>query len=123
MCRKCKILEWGSLSICSLYRTGRTSFYDEYGVIRDVIQNHLTEILTLVAMEIPRNLSNSEDVLRAKLELLGSLQSPEQKSAVIGQYQNYLAQVREEMEKNQNYFTNTPTFAGKLLLLNIFVVL
>lgn len=97
---------------------GRTSFYDEYGVIRDVIQNHLTEILTLVAMEIPRNLSNSEDVLRAKLELLGSLQSPEQKSAVIGQYQNYLAQVREEMEKNQNYFTNTPTFAGVLLYID-----
>ncbi|XP_075695788.1 GDH/6PGL endoplasmic bifunctional protein-like [Rhinoderma darwinii] len=97
---------------------GRTSFYEEYGVIRDVIQNHLTEILTSVAMEIPRNLSNSDDVLRAKLELLGSLQPPEHNSAVVGQYQNYLPQVREEMETNQNYFTNTQTFAGVLVYID-----
>eukprot|EP00049_Salpingoeca_infusionum_P026485 m.25922 g.25922 ORF g.25922 m.25922 type:complete len:426 (-) comp8777_c0_seq4:699-1976(-) len=32
---------------------GRTRFYNEYGVIRDIFQNHLTEILALVAMEIP----------------------------------------------------------------------
>ncbi|KAG8569087.1 hypothetical protein GDO81_014257 [Engystomops pustulosus] len=97
---------------------GRTSFYEEYGVIRDVIQNHLTEILTYVAMEVPRNLSNSDEVLRAKLELLDSLRAPEHSSAVIGQYQNYLAQVREEMEKNHNYFTNTPTFAGVLIYID-----
>ncbi|XP_066462955.1 GDH/6PGL endoplasmic bifunctional protein [Eleutherodactylus coqui] len=97
---------------------GRTSFYEEYGVIRDVIQNHLTEILTYVAMEVPRNLSDSNDVLRAKLELLGSLQPPEHNSAVIGQYQNYLPQVREEMEKNENYFTNTQTFAGVLIYID-----
>ncbi|KAM4015552.1 GDH/6PGL endoplasmic bifunctional protein isoform 1-T2 [Anomaloglossus baeobatrachus] len=97
---------------------GRTSFYEEYGVIRDVIQNHLTEILTLLAMEVPRNLSNSDDVLRAKLELLGSLQSPEHNSAVTGQYQNYLPQVREETEKNPNYFTKTQTFAGVLIYID-----
>ncbi|XP_044137768.1 GDH/6PGL endoplasmic bifunctional protein [Bufo gargarizans] len=97
---------------------GRTSFYEEYGVIRDVIQNHLTEVLTYVAMEVPRNLSNSDDVLRAKLELLASLQPPEHNSAVIGQYQNYLPQVREEMEKKENYFTNTQTFAGVLIYID-----
>ncbi|XP_077106176.1 GDH/6PGL endoplasmic bifunctional protein [Ranitomeya variabilis] len=97
---------------------GRTSFYEEYGVIRDVIQNHLTEILTSLAMEVPGNLSDSDDVLRAKLELLGSLQSPEHNSAVIGQYQNYLPQVREEMEKNPSFFTNTQTFAGVLIYID-----
>ncbi|KAM3923214.1 GDH/6PGL endoplasmic bifunctional protein isoform 1-T3 [Leptodactylus fuscus] len=97
---------------------GRTSFYDEYGVIRDVIQNHLTEILTYVAMEVPRNLTNADDILRAKLELLGSLQSPQHNSAVIAQYQNYLTQVREEMENGQKYFTKTPTFAGVLLYID-----
>ncbi|XP_073513024.1 GDH/6PGL endoplasmic bifunctional protein [Phyllobates terribilis] len=97
---------------------GRTSFYEEYGAIRDVIQNHLTEILTSLAMEVPRNLSNSDDVLRAKLELLGSLQSPEHNSAVIGQYQNYLPQVREEMEKSTIFFTNTQTFAGVLIYID-----
>ncbi len=27
---------------------GRTGFYDEYGIIRDVLQNHLTEMVTLL---------------------------------------------------------------------------
>ncbi|XP_063799166.1 GDH/6PGL endoplasmic bifunctional protein [Pseudophryne corroboree] len=97
---------------------GRTSFYEEYGVIRDVIQNHLTEILTAVAMEVPHNFSNSDDVLRAKLELLDSLRDPEHSSAVIGQYQNYLPQVREELEKHPNYFTNTQTFASVLVYID-----
>ncbi|XP_053546109.1 GDH/6PGL endoplasmic bifunctional protein [Bombina bombina] len=94
---------------------GRTSFYEEYGVIRDVIQNHLTEILTCVAMEVPLNLSNSDEVVREKLELLGSLDSLEHGSAVVGQYQDYLTQVREELEKPAHFFTNTHTFAGVLV--------
>ncbi|KAM4650453.1 GDH/6PGL endoplasmic bifunctional protein isoform 1-T4 [Discoglossus pictus] len=94
---------------------GRTSFYEEYGVIRDVIQNHLTEILTYVAMEVPLNLSNSGDVVQEKLETLGSLHVLEPSSAVIGQYQNYLPQVREELEKQSHFFTNTQTFAGVLV--------
>ncbi|KAM9299135.1 GDH/6PGL endoplasmic bifunctional protein [Gastrophryne carolinensis] len=97
---------------------GRTSFYEEYGVIRDVIQNHLTEILTSVAMEVPRDLSNSEDLLRAKLELLDSLHPLELSSAVIGQYQNYREQVKEEMEKHPHFTTNTPTFAGVLVYID-----
>ncbi|XP_075047786.1 GDH/6PGL endoplasmic bifunctional protein [Mixophyes fleayi] len=97
---------------------GRTSFYEEYGVIRDVIQNHLTEILTSIAMEVPQNLTSSDDVLRAKLELLDSLRPPEHNSAVIGQYQNYLPQVREEMEKHPNYFTNQQTFAAVLIYID-----
>ncbi|XP_068096795.1 GDH/6PGL endoplasmic bifunctional protein [Hyperolius riggenbachi] len=97
---------------------GRTSFYEEYGVIRDVIQNHLTEILTSVAMEVPHNLTNSGDVLRAKLELLDSLHALDPSSAVIGQYQNYLQQVKEEMEKPAHFLTNTQTFAGILLYID-----
>uniref|UniRef100_A0A8C5MGL7 Hexose-6-phosphate dehydrogenase/glucose 1-dehydrogenase n=1 Tax=Leptobrachium leishanense TaxID=445787 RepID=A0A8C5MGL7_9ANUR len=94
---------------------GRISFYEEYGVIRDVIQNHLTEILTSIAMEVPLNLSCSDDVLRAKLSLLDSLQKLEQDSVVSGQYQDYLTQATEELEKKTNYFTNTQTFAAVLV--------
>ncbi|XP_063292605.1 GDH/6PGL endoplasmic bifunctional protein [Pelobates fuscus] len=94
---------------------GRISFYEEYGVIRDVIQNHLTEILASVAMEVPRNLSSSEDILRAKLSLLDSLHKLDLGSAVAGQYQDYLAQVKEEIETQPNFFTNTKTFAAVLV--------
>ncbi|KAM8927213.1 GDH/6PGL endoplasmic bifunctional protein [Pelodytes ibericus] len=97
---------------------GRISFYEEYGVIRDVIQNHLTEILAYVAMEVPRNLSNTDDILRSKLDLLDSLQKLDRGSTVIGQYQDYITQAKEEILPKPHFYTNTPTFAAVLIQIN-----
>lgn len=69
-------------------------------------------------MEVPNNVTNSDDVLSAKLELLDSLQPLESGRVVLGQYQNYVQQVREELEKPPHFFTKTQTFASKLSLLN-----
>ncbi|KAF5917364.1 hypothetical protein HPG69_006958 [Diceros bicornis minor] len=99
-----------SLSSCS----GRTSFYEKYGVIRDVLQNHLTEILTLVAMELPRNISSSEAVLQHKLQAFQALRGLQKGSAVLGQYQAYSEQVRRELQKPDSFHSLTPTFAGGL---------
>nr|XP_020637893.1 GDH/6PGL endoplasmic bifunctional protein [Pogona vitticeps]XP_020637894.1 GDH/6PGL endoplasmic bifunctional protein [Pogona vitticeps]XP_020637895.1 GDH/6PGL endoplasmic bifunctional protein [Pogona vitticeps]XP_020637896.1 GDH/6PGL endoplasmic bifunctional protein [Pogona vitticeps]XP_020637897.1 GDH/6PGL endoplasmic bifunctional protein [Pogona vitticeps] len=96
----------------------RTSFYEEYGVIRDVLQNHLTEVLMLLAMELPENISNTEDILRSKLQTFASLRSLEKSSAVIGQYEAYNSHVREELQKGPDYFSSTPTFAGVLVQLD-----
>nr|XP_008120677.1 PREDICTED: GDH/6PGL endoplasmic bifunctional protein isoform X1 [Anolis carolinensis] len=96
----------------------RTSFYEEYGVIRDVLQNHLTEVLMLLTMELPANVSNSEDVLRHKLQTFASLQGLERSSIVLGQYEAYNSHVREELQKGQDYFSRTPTFAGVLVHLD-----
>lgn len=93
-------------------RSGRTSFYEQYGVIRDVLQNHLTEVLLYLAMELPANISSTEEVLRRKLQTFKSLQGLESTSAVLGQYQAYASQVREELQKAQDYISWTPTFAG-----------
>lgn len=49
---------------------GRTAFYDAYGVVRDVLQNHLTELLALVAMNLPVEGALDEDFLKAKNNLL-----------------------------------------------------
>ncbi|XP_026571615.1 GDH/6PGL endoplasmic bifunctional protein [Pseudonaja textilis] len=96
----------------------RTEFYEQYGVLRDMHQNHLTEILMCLAMELPANLTNSEEVLRSKLGAFSSLRSLEKNSAVIGQYAAYSTHVREELQKGQDYFTKTPTFAGVLVHLD-----
>ncbi|XP_062046367.1 GDH/6PGL endoplasmic bifunctional protein [Lepus europaeus] len=93
---------------------GRTSFYEEYGVIRDTLQNHLTEILTLVAMELPANVSCSEAVLRHKLQTFRALRGLQRGSAVVGQYQAYSEQVRRELGKPGSSPSLTPTFAGVL---------
>nr|XP_023407848.1 GDH/6PGL endoplasmic bifunctional protein isoform X1 [Loxodonta africana]XP_023407849.1 GDH/6PGL endoplasmic bifunctional protein isoform X1 [Loxodonta africana]XP_023407850.1 GDH/6PGL endoplasmic bifunctional protein isoform X1 [Loxodonta africana]XP_023407851.1 GDH/6PGL endoplasmic bifunctional protein isoform X1 [Loxodonta africana]XP_023407852.1 GDH/6PGL endoplasmic bifunctional protein isoform X1 [Loxodonta africana]XP_023407853.1 GDH/6PGL endoplasmic bifunctional protein isoform X1 [L len=94
---------------------GRTSFYEEYGVIRDVLQNHLTEILTLVAMELPYNVSDTGAVLRHKLQAFQALRGLRKGSAVVGQYQAYGEQVRRELQKPDSFQSLTPTFAGVLV--------
>ncbi|KFP42295.1 GDH/6PGL endoplasmic bifunctional protein, partial [Chlamydotis macqueenii] len=94
---------------------GRTSFYEQYGVIRDVLQNHLTEALMFLTMELPANVSRAEEVLQCKLQAFQSLRGLEKKSAVLGQYQAYASQVQEELQKAQDYISTTPTFAGVLI--------
>ncbi|NXP28217.1 G6PE protein, partial [Scytalopus superciliaris] len=94
---------------------GRTSFYEQYGVIRDVLQNHLTEALLFLIMELPANVSSAEEVLQHKLQSFQSLWGLEKNSAVLGQYQAYNSQVREELQQAQDYVSTTPTFAGVLI--------
>ncbi|XP_053432074.1 GDH/6PGL endoplasmic bifunctional protein isoform X5 [Nycticebus coucang] len=99
----------------SVDAAGRTSFYEEYGVIRDILQNHLTEVLTLVAMELPHNVSNTEAVLQHKLQVFRALRGLQKGSAVMGQYQTYSEQVRRELQKPDSFHSLTPTFAGILV--------
>ncbi|XP_061905463.1 GDH/6PGL endoplasmic bifunctional protein [Entelurus aequoreus] len=93
---------------------GRIPFYDQYGVIRDVIQNHLTEVLTLLTMRLPANLSDSEEVLQNKLQVFSSLLPLGKNQAVTGQYQAYQAEVQQELNKTKDHVTLTPTFAAVL---------
>uniref|UniRef100_A0A1A7W8L1 Hexose-6-phosphate dehydrogenase (Glucose 1-dehydrogenase) n=1 Tax=Iconisemion striatum TaxID=60296 RepID=A0A1A7W8L1_9TELE len=92
---------------------GRIAFYNEYGVIRDVLQNHLTEVMTLLTMKLPANVSNSEEVLRNKLQLLSSTLPLGKNQAAIGQYQAYQTEVQQELNKT-NHVSLTPTFAAVL---------
>lgn len=48
---------------------GRGGYFDNYGIIRDVMQNHLMQLFALVAMEPPVSL-NSEDVRDEKVKVL-----------------------------------------------------
>ena len=53
---------------------GRGGYYDDIGALRDMVQNHLLQILCLIAMEPPVSI-NSESVRDEKLKVLKSLQS------------------------------------------------
>ncbi|XP_058488109.1 GDH/6PGL endoplasmic bifunctional protein [Solea solea] len=93
---------------------GRMSFYDQYGVIRDVIQNHLTEVMMLLTMRLPSNLSSSEEVVQNKLRILDSLLPLGKNQAVIGQYQGYNSEVQLELNKTKDHISLTPTYAAVL---------
>lgn len=47
---------------------GRGGYFDEFGIIRDVMQNHLLQILTIVAMDKPPSL-DAEDVRNEKVKV------------------------------------------------------
>ncbi len=66
---------------------GRGSFYDGVGAIRDVVQNHLLQVLALAAMEPP---SGGDDAIpRRRLDVFRSMPAADPEHAVRGQYDGY----------------------------------
>lgn len=64
---------------------GRGGYFDEFGIIRDVMQNHLLQVLTLLAMERPISFS-AEDIRDEKVRVLRGIPAIEPKNVIIGQY-------------------------------------
>lgn len=64
---------------------GRGGYFDEFGVIRDVMQNHLLQILTLVAMEKPAS-CQPDDIRNEKVKVLRCIKPIECKDVILGQY-------------------------------------
>lgn len=64
---------------------GRGGYFDEFGIIRDVVQNHLTQVLALVAMEKPRSL-DAEHIRDEKVAVLRCIEPVRVEDCVLGQY-------------------------------------
>jgi glucose-6-phosphate 1-dehydrogenase len=67
---------------------GRGVFYEETGAIRDVIQNHLFQILANLAMEPPAR-TDSESIRDEKVKVLKAIPAVESKYLVRGQFRGY----------------------------------
>lgn len=67
---------------------GRAGYFDGYGIIRDVMQNHLLQLLTLVLMEAPASL-DPEDVRDEKVKVLKQFRPVTREDCVVGQYDGY----------------------------------
>jgi glucose-6-phosphate 1-dehydrogenase len=66
---------------------GRGSFYDNVGAIRDVVQNHLLQVLAIAAMEPP---SGGDDAVpRRRLDVFRAMPAADPGVAVRGQYAGY----------------------------------
>lgn len=81
----------------------RGAFYDSNGAFRDIVQNHILQLLTLVTMDEPESLS-SDQMTRKKDEILKSIRVDFDQT-LIGQYAGYL----EESQVNPQ--SRTETFA------------
>ena len=67
----------------------RGNFYDPVGALRDVVQNHLLQILALVAMEPPSGGADPDPVRDRKLDLFKSIPAADPGYYVRGQYDGY----------------------------------
>lgn len=88
---------------------GRAAYYENYGAIKDMLQNHLFQLLCLVAMEPPANFT-AEEVRDEKLRVLKALSAPNINDFVIGQYKDYINEVGHK--------TNTETYIALKVLIN-----
>ncbi|KAI9251652.1 glucose-6-phosphate dehydrogenase [Helicostylum pulchrum] len=64
---------------------GRGGYFDEFGIIRDVMQNHLLQLMSLVAMERPVG-RDSESIRDEKVKVLKCVKPIELKDTLLGQF-------------------------------------
>src|SRR5919109_4983779 len=69
----------------SLGVEGRADFYEKLGAVRDVVQNHMLQLVALTAMEPPSDFT-AESVRNEKVKVLKSIHTPGPKHVVRGQY-------------------------------------
>jgi glucose-6-phosphate 1-dehydrogenase len=84
---------------------GRGAFYDQIGTIRDVIQNHLFQVLCNLAMEPPVG-ADSETIRDEKVKVLKAIRPLEPNNLVRGQFRGY------RQEKGVAPDSNVETFAA-----------
>jgi glucose-6-phosphate 1-dehydrogenase len=93
----------------------RGAYYDASGVLRDMFQNHLLQLLTVVAMEAPAKFA-AEQLRNEKVKVLDAVPLYSDGEArdhiVVGQYSGYKA------EKGVSPDSRTPTFAALELRIN-----
>lgn len=86
----------------------RGLFYDSCGALRDIVQNHLLQMLALVAMEVPEKFT-AEHLRDEKAKVLSKVKV---NTVILGQYDGYL------QEKDVKPQSQTETFAALKILIN-----
>ncbi|XVE50075.1 hypothetical protein DITRI_Ditri01bG0132200 [Diplodiscus trichospermus] len=100
---------------------GRGGYFDNYGIIRDIMQNHLLQILALFAMETPVSL-DAEDIRNEKVKVLRSMRPLQLEDIVIGQYKSHtrggVTYPAYTDDKTVPKDSLTPTFAAAALFID-----
>ncbi|KAF3432386.1 hypothetical protein FNV43_RR27126 [Rhamnella rubrinervis] len=100
---------------------GRGGYFDNYGIIRDIMQNHLLQILALFAMETPVSL-DAEDIRNEKVKVLRSMRPLQLEDVVVGQYKSHtkggISYPAYTDDKTVPKDSLTPTFAAAALFID-----
>ncbi|CAL1547397.1 unnamed protein product [Lymnaea stagnalis] len=95
----------------------RVHLYNSLGVLRDIHQNHLTQLLALVAMDLPPDLRDSSKVQENKERLLHQIEMVRRHNSLFGQFSEYASLV-QKLESNSTASDNVPTFAASVVKIN-----
>jgi glucose-6-phosphate 1-dehydrogenase len=106
--KEVRVVAWESIGI-----EERGDYYNQAGALRDMVQNHLLQMVALTAMEPPLKLT-PEDIRSAKLEVLSRL-SLDEKHLVVGQYTPSEFMKGYLEEEGIGSASNTETFAALTL--------
>ena len=90
---------------------GRGNFYDAVGATRDVLQNHILQVLTMLTMEPPIDMG-SEAMQNEKIKVLSAIRDINKTDVVRGQFEGYL----DESGVAAN--SNTETFVAMKLFID-----
>jgi len=89
----------------------RGGYFDGAGILRDMFQNHLLQLLTLTALEPPASL-NAKSLRDAKVQVLESIRPLSPADGIWGQYIGYRAEPKVAPD------SNTPTFMALKLMID-----
>lgn len=107
--------EIANIQITAFEKVGvdkRIGYFEQVGIIKDIIQSHLLQVFALVTMSIPSK-HEAASLQREKLAMLEAIDCPcDDKNVVIGQYKSYTKHT--EVPKN----SKTETFAAVRLLVD-----
>lgn len=84
---------------------GRGGYFDSFGITRDILQNHLLQVLSLVAMDMPEKM-NGDSIRDAKVKVLNQMPPILLEDCLFGQYNGY-----KDDPTIENRDTITPTYA------------
>ncbi len=102
---------------------GRAGYFDTFGIVRDVMQNHLLQILALIAIE-PPGAPTATAIRDAKVRLLKAIRPLTPADVVFAQYDEGVHPVTQEMipgyrdEPGVAKDSRTPTYASVRLAIN-----
>lgn len=96
---------------------GRGGYFDQYGIVRDIVQNHLMQVVSLIAMEPPVSL-HANDIRDEKVKVLRQVEPIEMGDVVLGQYKGRDGVPGYTDDATVEDTSNTPTFAAMALKIN-----
>lgn len=93
---------------------GRGGYFDEYGIIRDVMQNHMLQILALIAMEKPVS-GNADDIRDEKTKVIRCIKPVKVEDVVLAQYAAANGKPGYHDDETVPKDSKAPTFATTVL--------